>query len=146
MTKNLSKKIKKQQKTNIETFDEINFSKCKELKFKEKFLMNLKANDIKEIETYLKSEFTNIDGPCDHKGMEDPKEIFEIRENLIKEKLKEVQAKECIKNPGIDRLVKSYSENLTTSKQCLKESTANKVIIDEDESNVNNLIIQSNKD
>ena len=146
MTKNLSKKIKKQQKTNIETFDEINFSKCKELKFKEKFLMNLKANDIKEIETYLKSEFTNIDGPCDHKGMEDPKEIFEIRENLIKEKLKEVQAKECIKNPGIDRLVKSYSENLTTSKQCLKESTANKVIIDEDESNVNNMIIQSNKD
>jgi len=144
MTKNLSKKIKKQQKTNIETFDEINFSKCKELKFKEKFLMNLKANDIKEIETYLKSEFTNIDG-CDHKDMQVPIQMHEIREKLIKEKLKEAQAKECIKNPGIDQLVKSYSENLTTSKQCLKESTANKVIIDEDESNVINLIIQSNK-
>merc|ERR1711988_1183163 len=113
---------------------------------KEKLLMNLKANDIKEIETYLKSEFTSMYGPNDDKCMECPKEIFEIRESLIREKLKEVQAKECSKNADIDKLVKSYSENLTTSKQCLKESTANKVIIDEDESNVINLIIQSNKE
>lgn len=146
MTKNLSKKIKKQQRNTIETFDEINFSKCKELKFKEKFLMNLKANDIKELEKILKSEFTKLESPTDIKNAEDAKEVIEIREHLIKEKTKEnALAKEALKIAQYKIEGKNTTEHVITSKQGLKESNASKIIMEENESNIINLVIQENK-